>query len=130
MTFKLDTRTILSNDERYIEKRELVFQEFERCLDLDLVMEIVPLSAEHIKRLLVDEELHARISVCMARFKGGLIEKFSDFADSTNEGIAKSAIFSLGEMFYPKRFKANQLGSSERPMHVIWDEVEPSDEPS
>jgi hypothetical protein len=101
VTFKNEQRA----EEQYEEKRELVFQEYVKSLDLEVAMAIVPLSDEHTNRLLVDEELLARVSVCEARFKSELVEKARTFVDSANEGVARSTVFDLGEMFYPKRFK-------------------------
>ena len=90
----------------YYEKLELVYQEYERSLDLDIAFAIVPLKPAEKEQLYKDPDLAARISVCDARQKAEMIEKLVALSrDAENEGVQLSALKELGKTFYPKRFK-------------------------
>lgn len=113
-------------EEQYEEKRELVYQEYARSLDLEVALAIVPLSVAEVERLQTDEELLARVAVCDARVKADLIEKLRCLAESDNEGIRRAAIADLGEMFYPKRFRRTHAVTFDKPLKVMWEEVAPA----
>jgi len=92
----------------YFEKLELVYREYERSLDLDLAVIIVPLSKEEREALLHDEELLARIAVYDAKYKTEMVEALRDLSTSSeSDGIKLSALKELGKTYYPKRFKDN-----------------------
>lgn len=113
-----------AQEEQYEEKRELVFQEYAKCLDLEVAMEIVPLSPAEAERLLADEELLARVTVCLAKMKSTLVTKLVALSDSDNESIRRSAVTDLGEMLYPKRFRKSLNLTADRPIPIqIIDDV-------
>ncbi len=92
--------------QEYYEKLELVYQEYERSLDLDIAFAIVPLKPAEREKLSKDPDLAARISVCDARRKAEMIETLVALSrDAENEGVQLSALKELGKTFYPKRFK-------------------------
>jgi len=114
----------------YAEKLELVFQEYERGMDLDIALDLVTLSKEEREKMLQDEELRARILVCDASFRQRLIMDLKNIATVTqNDGVKLSAIDKLGKMFYPKRFREAEVGDSDRPMHISY-VIAPKEKPA
>ena len=94
----------------YYEKQELVFLEYERSLDLEIALTIVPLTEQEKEQLLNDEELAARIIVLDAKNKEELIINLRDLGRSaSSEGVRLAAIKELGRTYYPKRFKDDNI---------------------
>jgi hypothetical protein len=90
----------------YYEKLELVFKEYERCYDLDVALDIVPMSQEQRDVMLSDTELHARIRVALAKKQAAIFEGLDDLATSSeSDGVKLSALRDLGALLHPKRFK-------------------------
>jgi len=92
--------------QEYYEKLELVYQEYERSLDLDIAFAIVPLKPAEKERLFKDPDLAARVSVCDARHRAEMVETLVALSrNAENEGVQLSALKELGKTYYPKRFK-------------------------
>lgn len=99
-----------SND--YWVKQELVFREYERSLDLELALAIVPMTDDDRARMEVDEELAARIFVLDCKNKAEMVEQLRDLAKNAySEGVRLSALRELGKTYYPKRFRDEVFGS-------------------
>jgi hypothetical protein len=101
-------------DEVYAEKLELVYREYERALDIDIALTIVPLSLSERSRLLQDEELAARIAVLDAKNRSEMVEMLRRLGRSSeSDGIKLAALRELGKTYYPKRFKdAGEAGGA------------------
>lgn len=92
----------------HFEKLELVYREYERSLDLDIAVTIVPLSNEEREALLRDDELLARIAVLDAKNKTEIVDQLRELSRSAeSEGVQLAALKELGKTYYPKRFKDN-----------------------
>jgi hypothetical protein len=123
----MDTPNVLQfNTSQYADKVELVFREYEKSLDLDIALCVVPLSAAERERIIVDPDLAARIDLCDARVREDLIADLrylSKNADS--EGVRLTALKELGRTLYPKRFKdAPVNGANLPPRKVTYELVE------
>lgn len=115
-----------SKESDYWVKQELVFREYERSLDLELAMTIVPLSDEQRKRMESDEELIARIAVLDANNQADMIEQLRDLArGAESEGIRFAALKELGRTYYPKRF-SNVDESAGTPRTIRYEVIEPN----
>lgn len=90
----------------YLEKLELVYREYEKSLDLEIALTIIPLNDAERERLLEDEELAARITVLDARNREDMVVDLRNFSTGAmSEGVRLAALKELGRTYYPKRFK-------------------------
>ena len=106
----------------YWVKQELVYREYERCLDIDLAMTLVGLSEEEQTLVLNDKELEARILILDAGNKAGMLIQLRELSTSAyNEGVRLAALKELGKTYYPKRFRDD--GQSMRKQRTIQYEV-------
>lgn len=98
--------TITDEDARYYEKLELVFAEYEKTFDLEVALDLIPLTPDERKRLAEDELLAARITVQDARIKRALVDKLKNLMDnSASDTVRLAALKEFGRTFYPKRFE-------------------------
>lgn len=98
--------TRAEKEDQYYEKLEQVFRFYERSLDLDLALTVVPLSDAERVRLLEDEELEARIFVLDAQNRTEMVEQLRALGKTAmSEGVRLAALKELGKTYYPKRFK-------------------------
>lgn len=112
------------SEQSYAEKRTLVYKEYERCLDLDVSLDMVPLASGERERLEKDEELRALILVCDAKNKSDVVDELRSLRSSENDGVALSALKEWGRIFYAKKFRESSPGDSDRPIHLIYEIVE------
>jgi hypothetical protein len=115
-------------DDRYYEKLELVFQAYERSLDIEIALTLVPMSDEERERMKTDDDLNARISVCDAKARNDLMVSMRELAEGAKtEGVRFQALKELGRTLYPKRFKddAPPVG---RMLVQIVDDIKPKEE--
>ena len=109
-------------NEGYWIKQELVYREYERCLDLDLAMTLVSLSEDEQTLILNDKELEARILILDASNKADMLIQLRQLSTSAyNEGVRLAALKELGKTYYPKRFRDD--GQSVRKQRTIQYEV-------
>ena len=110
----------------YWVKQELVYREYEKCLDIDLAMTLVGLSNEEQDLILNDKELEARILILDASNKADMLIQLRELSKSAyNEGVRLAALKELGKTYYPKRFKDE--GQSTRKQRTIqYEVVEPT----
>lgn len=110
----------------YWVKQELVYQEYDRCLDIDLAMTLVGLSEEEQTLILNDKELEARILILDAGNKANMLVQLRELSTSAyNEGVRLAALKELGKTYYPKRFRDD--GQSIRKQRTIqYEVVEPT----
>ena len=93
-------------DSRYADKLELVFREYEKVLDLDVAMDVVPLTEVDRIRMEDDPDLIARIAVVDAKVKEDLMKDLRFLSkEAESEGVCLSALKELGKTLYPRRFK-------------------------
>lgn len=93
-------------DSRYADKLELVFREYEKVLDLDVAMDVVPLTEADRIRMEDDPDLIARIAVVDAKVKEDLMKDLRFLSkEAESEGVRLSALKELGKTLYPRRFK-------------------------
>lgn len=94
------------DESRYLDKLELVYQAYEKSLDLDIACVIVLLSNEERDRILADPDFRARIAICDARIREDIIHDFRGISkDADSDATRLSALKELGKMLYPTRFK-------------------------
>lgn len=112
-------------ESQYAEKLELVYREYERSLDLDIAMTIVPLSPGERARLLDDQELAARIAVLDAKNRSDMVEMLRSMGRaSESDGIRLAALKELGKTYYPKRFKESGEVGLGMPRKILYELVE------
>jgi len=113
------------DESRYTDKLELVYQEYERSLDLDIALELVPLSEAEKMRLMEDPDLYARIVVCDARVKQDLMRRVRAIAEeSDSDGVRLTALKELGRTLYPKRFKDDGSNGNVAPRVIKYEAIE------
>lgn len=94
----------------YADKLELVFRAYEKSLDLDVALTIVPLSDDERTRLKADPDLIARIAVCDAKLREDMVMDLRDLSkNASSDGVRLQALKDLGRTFYPQRFKESPL---------------------
>lgn len=90
----------------YADKLEQVFRAYEKSLDLDIALTIVPLSEADRIKLVDDPDLAARIMLCDAKVREELISDVRIISKtSISDSVRLSALKELGRTIYPKRFK-------------------------
>jgi len=100
-----------SEDRHYAEVCELVFAQYERILDLEVVLTVVPLSDVERERMSKDPDFQARIALCDARVREDLMADFRGLSkNATSEAVRLTALKELGRTLYPKRFKEKLEG--------------------
>ena len=109
---------------RYYDKLELVYRAYERSMDLDIALTIVPLSeAERIK-LSEDQDLAARIAVYDAKTKEDLfVDLWNLSKEADSDSVRLSALKELGKTLYPKRFKDNTQIQPDMPRVIRYELV-------
>lgn len=112
-------------ESQYYEKLELVYRAYEKSLDLDIAMTLVPLSDVERARLLEDEELEARLQVLDAKNREDMMIDLRALGrGAMSEGVRFSALKELGRTYYPKRFRDVEAG--DKPKRTIrYEVVEP-----
>lgn len=103
-----NTRSTTVPPLNYAEKLELVFRSYERTLDLETALTLVPLSTEERRRLVNDPELAALMSVCRARTFERIIVGMNEVAEIKGERAASvrlTALKELGRVLRPDKFK-------------------------
>lgn len=114
-------------ESRYYDKLELVYQNYERSLDLDIALTLVPLTDAERIRLSEDPDLRARINILDAKVKEDLLTDLRTLSkEATNDGVRLTALKELGKTLYPKRFKDNVVLPSEQPRAIRYELVEPN----
>lgn len=94
----------------YADKLELVFRAYEKSLDLDVALTIVPLNDDERTRLKADPDLTARIAVCDAKLREDMVMDLRDLSkNASSDGVRLQALKDLGRTFYPQRFKEAPL---------------------
>lgn len=112
-------------ESQYAEKLELVYREYERSLDLDIAMTIVPLSPGERARLLDDQELAARIAVLDAKNRSDMVEILRSMGRaSVSDSVKLAALKELGKTYYPKRFKESGEVGPGMPRKILYELVE------
>jgi hypothetical protein len=93
--------------ESYAERLELVYQYYERTLDLETALHLVPMSEDVRDRLRSDEELQALMTISRARRFEGMIAHLTNIVEDVGEksGVRLSAIKELGRILIPEKFK-------------------------
>jgi hypothetical protein len=105
---------------QYADKLEYVFRAYEKSLDLDIALALVPLSAAERDRLIEDSELRARIALYDAKVCEELVDGLRCLVKgAASEGVRLAAIRELGRTFYPKRFKHDAIINLALPEVVI-----------
>lgn len=114
-------------ESRYADKLELVFRAYERSLDLDIALTIVPLSDAERIRLIDDPDLGARIALCDARVREDLMTQLRGLAsEAESEGVRLTALKELGKTLYPRRFKDAPIDAQGGGSRVVrYEVVEP-----
>ena len=113
----------------YAELLELVFQQYEKSLDLEVALSTVPMSPDDLTRLLDDPDLKARINLCDARAKEDLMTRVRELARSAvSEGVKLQALKEIGRTLYPKRFKESASSTILTPLKRVKAPPEPWDE--
>lgn len=114
-------------ESRYADKLELVFRAYERSLDLDIALTIVPLSDAERIRMIDDSDLGARIALCDARVREDLMTQLRGLAsEAESEGVRLTALKELGKTLYPRRFKDAAVDNSGGGSRVVrYEIVEP-----
>lgn len=93
-------------DTTYAEILEAVYQAYEKSLDIDVALSLVPMSSTVRVQLLDDPDLTARMTLCDSRVKEALVTQVRSLADSAvSEVVRLQALKELGRTLYPKRFK-------------------------
>jgi hypothetical protein len=111
---------------RYADKLEQVFRVYEKSLDLDVALTLVPLSEAEKNRLLNDNDLLARVALCDAMVRDQLMSDFRALArDSDSDGVKLTALKELGRTLYPRRFKDVDQGGGQGPRTIKYELVEP-----
>lgn len=122
-----DNLSTQSKATRHADRLELVFQAYERSLDLDIALTIVPMSDEDREALINDPLLQARIALCDAKACEELITDLRLIAKtSLSDSVRFSAIKELGKTIYPKRFKEEGAIAASLPNRILYEEVESS----
>ena len=94
----------------YSDTIELVYREFEKCLDLDLALSIISFPDGWKERLENDPILIARTNLYESRVREELIGDLRSLSKyATSEGVRLAAIKELGRTIYPKRFKEDAI---------------------
>lgn len=113
-------------DSRYADKLELVFRAYEKSLDLDVALTLVPLSHEDRARIEEDPDFLARIMVCDAKVKEELMADFRNLSkNAESEGVRLTALKELGKTLYPRRFKDDSSNGDRMPRVIRYEVVEP-----
>ena len=111
----------------YEEKRELVFQAYERTNDFSVAAVLVGLSQLEIDLLRVDQDFQARVEYHDAKTKEELFADLRRLKDTAqSEGVKLAALKELGRTLYPTRFKEdkrNEANTSSAPAVQIIDDV-------
>jgi hypothetical protein len=90
----------------YSERLEAVYQAYEKSLDIDIALSIIPLDSSTRERLLVDPDLAARMMLYDAKVKETLMTSLRALGNAaSNEGVKLQALKELGRTLYPKRFR-------------------------
>jgi hypothetical protein len=117
MSFIIDKcyNTPMDEQPDYSERLEAVYQAYEKCLDLDVALALVPMSTDTKLRLLSDPDLAARVTTCDARVKESMAQRLRDLGDhAMNESVRLQALKELGRTMYPKRFKEGGEGRTQQ----------------
>tara|TARA_Y100000310_G_C20167132_1_gene571889 strand:+ start:36 stop:377 length:342 start_codon:yes stop_codon:yes gene_type:complete len=87
-----------------VEKAELVFKSFERCMDLDIAFAKNGISDDDRVLIEADANFDARLQLRKFEVQEELFVSLRSLVNSPNESIQLQATVRLGEMLYPKRF--------------------------
>lgn len=92
----------------YADKLELVYQRYEKVLDLELALSLVACTPDELAALKTDPDLLARCAICDARVREDLMVDVRKLAkEAASEGVRFAALKELGRTLYPTRFKDN-----------------------
>ena len=94
-------------DDVYAEKLELVGRVFEKTLDLETALTLVPMSDADRVRMEADEDLKARMSVARAKTFEMLVDGITTISKAENEktGVRLGALRELGKLLRPDKFR-------------------------
>ena len=111
----------------YEEKRELVFQAYERTNDLAVAVVLVGLSTLEVDLLMVDQDFQARVEYHDAKTKEELFADLRRLKDTAqSESVRLAALKELGRTLYPTRFredKRSEANLGSQPTVQIIDDV-------
>lgn len=100
-----------TDNSQYCEKLEQVFAAYEKTFDLEVALDLTPLTNEERAKLETDELLAARILIFDAKVKQNLVGKLKNLIDhAESESVQLAALKEFGRTFYPKRFEDKLKG--------------------
>jgi hypothetical protein len=89
------------------EKKELVFRNYQVCLDIDIAILKARLTDKEKDIILKDQEFLDRLTLVDAEVQEQLIVNLRDLSQSPNDSVRLSATKDLGKIFYQKRFSSD-----------------------
>lgn len=106
--------------QRHADLVTLVFEQYKKSLDLELALDIVPMSDEERGAVEADAFLSASIKHAEAEEREAIIGGLRKLAmHAESEGVQLSALEKYGKMLYPKRFKNDAIDVNLSDVRVI-----------
>lgn len=114
-----------SESRGYSDILELVYRAYERSLDLDIALTVVPIDEALRNRLIDDSDLQARIMLCDARVREDLMDDLRHLSKhAESDAVRLTALKELGKTLYPRRFKDTASPLDNLPKAIRYEAVE------